>query len=110
MDTRLFDNRVVRRIFGPRKDEVIGGYRRLHNEELCDLFSSLNILRASKSRRMRWTGYVPRYGDSRGAYRGLVGRRGGMMPSDRPRPRWEDTFKMNQEVGWGCGLDRAGSG
>jgi len=64
------------------------------------MFSSLNILRTSKSRRMRWTGYVPRCADSRGAYRVLVGRRGGMMPSGRTRCRWEDNFKMNEEVGW----------
>jgi hypothetical protein len=86
---------------GPKKDEVTGGQRRLHNEEFCYLFSSLNILCAIKSRRMRWADHVARYGDSRVAYRGLVGRREGMMPPGRPRDRWEDNFKMNQEVGWG---------
>ena len=78
---------MVSWIFGPKKDEVTGGYRRLYNEELCYLFSSLNILRTIRSRRMRWEGHVPRYGDSRGAYRVLVGRRERIMPPGRPRGR-----------------------
>jgi hypothetical protein len=85
---RVFGNRVLRRIFGPKRDEVTGEYRRLHNEELCDLYSSPNIIRAVKSRRMRWAGYVARMGDRRGAYRVLVGRPEVKKPLGRPRRRW----------------------
>jgi hypothetical protein len=103
---RVFDNRVLRRIFGPKKDEVRGEWRRLHNEELHDLYSSPNVIRVIKSRRMRWAGYVARMGDRRGAYRVLVGRPGGKRPLGRPRLRWEDNINMYlQEVGWGHGLD-----
>jgi hypothetical protein len=71
---RVFETRVLRRIFGPKRDEVTGEWRRLHNEELNDLYSSPNIIRVMKSRRMRWTGYVARMGEGRGVYRILVGR------------------------------------
>jgi hypothetical protein len=70
---RMFENRVMRRIFGPKRDEVTGEWRRLHNEELNDLYSSPNIFRVTKSRRMRWAGHVARMGEGRGAYRILVG-------------------------------------
>jgi hypothetical protein len=71
---RVFENRVLRRIFGPKRDEVTGKWRRLHNEELNDLYSSPNIIWVTKLRRMRWTGHVARMGEKRGAYRILVGR------------------------------------
>jgi hypothetical protein len=79
---RVFENRVLRRIFGPRRDEVTGDWRRLHNEELNDLYSSPNI-RVIKSRRMRWTGNVARMGERRGAYRVLVGKPEGKRPLGR---------------------------
>src|SRR5215470_4129506 len=102
---RVFENRVLRRIFGPKRDEVTGEWRRLHNEEFNDLYSSPNIIRVIKSRRMRWAGHVARMGEGRGAYRILVGRPEGRQPLGRPRCRWEDNIKMDlQEVGWG-GMD-----
>jgi hypothetical protein len=92
---------MLRRIFGPKRDEVTGEWRRLHNEELNDLYSSTNIARLIKSRRMRWAGHVARMGEGRGAYRILVGRPGGRRPLGRPRLRWEDNIKMDiQNVGW----------
>jgi hypothetical protein len=110
---RVFENRVLRRIFGPKKDEVTGEWRRLHNKELYALYSSLNIIRVIKSRRLRWAGHVARMGERRGAYRALVGRPEGRRPLGRPRRRWEDNIKMDlREVGWGGGhgLDQSGSG
>ena len=71
---RVFENMVFRRIFGPRKDEVKGEWRRLHNEELNDLYSAHNIVRVTKSRRMRWAGYVAHMGEERDVYRVLVGK------------------------------------
>jgi hypothetical protein len=70
----VFQNRVLRRIFGPKRDEATGGCRKLHNEELRDLYSSPSIIRIIKSRRMRWAGHVPRMGEKRNAYRLLVGK------------------------------------
>jgi hypothetical protein len=70
----VFENRVLRRIFGPKRDEVIGKWRKLRNEELHDLYSSPSIIRISKERRMRWTGHVARMGEKVNAYRFLVGR------------------------------------
>jgi hypothetical protein len=81
---RVFENRVLRRIFGPKRDEVTGEWGRLHNEELNDLYSSPNIIRVIKSRRMRWTGNVARMGERRGTYRILVGRPEGRRPLGRP--------------------------
>jgi hypothetical protein len=91
----MFENRVLRRIFGPKRDEVTGGWRRLHNEELNDLYSSSNIFRVIKSRSMGWAGHVARMGEGRGAYRILVGRPEGRRPLGRPRRRWEDNIKMD---------------
>jgi hypothetical protein len=92
---RVFENRVWRRIFGPKRDEVTGELRKLHNKELNDLYSSTNI-RVIKSRRMGWQGMRER----RGAYRVLVGQPEGNKPLGKPRRRWEDNIKMNlQEVG-----------
>jgi hypothetical protein len=103
---RVFESRVLRRIFGPKRDEVTGEWRRLHNEELNDLYSSPNIVRVVKSRRMRWAGHVARMGEGRGAYRILVGRPEGRRPLGRPRCRWNDNIKMDlQEVEWGRGMD-----
>jgi hypothetical protein len=80
-----------------------GEWRRLHNEKLNDLYSSPNIIRVIKSRRMRWAGHVERMAEGRGAYRILVGRPEGRRPLGRPRRRWEDNIKINlQEVGWGA--------
>jgi hypothetical protein len=74
---RVFENRALRRIFGPKRDEVTGEWRRLHNKELYALYSSPNIIRVTKSERLRWEGHVERMGERRGAYRVLVGKREG---------------------------------
>ena len=96
---RVFEN-IVLRIFGPRRDEVTGEWRRLHNEELNDLYSSHNIVRVIKSRRMRWAGHVARMGEERGVYRVLVGKPKGRRPLGRPRRRLADNIRMDlQEVG-----------
>jgi hypothetical protein len=100
---RVFENSVLRRIFRPKRDEATGEWRRLHNEELNDLYSSPNIIRVIKSRRMRWVGHVAHMGEKRGAYQILVGRPEGRRPLGRPRCRWEDNIKTDlQEVGWGA--------
>jgi hypothetical protein len=101
---RVFKNRVLRRIFGPKRDEVTGVWRRLHNKELNDLYSSPIIIWVIKPRRMRWAGHVAHMGQKRGAYRILAGRPEGRQPLGRPtRHRWEDNIKMDiQEVGWGA--------
>jgi len=99
---RVFENRVSRRIFGPKRDEVTGEWRKLHNEELNDLYCSPNIVRGIKSRIMRWAGHVARMGEGRDVYRILVGKPEGKRPLGRPRRRWEDNVKMDlQEVGCG---------
>jgi hypothetical protein len=87
---RVFENIVLRRIFGPKRDEVTGEWRKHHNEELNDLYSSLTIVRVIKSRRMRWTGHVARMGKGRDVYRGLMGKRQENGPLGRPKRRWED--------------------
>jgi hypothetical protein len=92
---RFFENRVLRRIFGPNRDEVTGKWRRLHNKKLYALYSSPNIIRVFKSRRLRWAGHVARMGERRGAYRALVGKREGRRPFGRPRRRWEDNILMD---------------
>jgi len=99
---RAFESMVLRRIFGNRKDEVTGKWRRLHNEELNDLYCSPNIVRVIKSRRMKWAGHVARMGEERGVYRVLVGKPEGRRPLGRPRCRWVDNIRMDlQEVGCG---------
>jgi len=92
---RVFENMVLRRIFGPRRDEVTGEWRGLHNEELNDFYSSPNIVRVIKSRRMRWAGHVARMGEERGTYRVLVGKPEGRRPLGRPRRRWVDNIRMD---------------
>ena len=102
---RVFENRVLRRIFGPKRDEITREWRKLHNEKLNDLYTSLNIVRVIKSRRMRWAGHVARMGERRSAYRVLVGRSEGKRSLGRHRRIWEDNIKMDfQEVG-GRGMD-----
>ena len=95
------ENMVLRRICGPRRDEVMGEYRRLHNVELNDLYSSPNIVRVIKSRRMRWAGHVARMCEERGVYRVLVGKLEGRRPLGRPRHRWVDIRMDLQELGCG---------
>jgi hypothetical protein len=92
---RVFENRVLRRVFGPKRDEVTGGWRTLHNEELHSLYSSLSIIRVIKARRMRWVGHAALMGEVRCAYNILVGKPEGSRPLRRPRCRWEDNIKMD---------------
>jgi hypothetical protein len=100
---RVFENRVLRRIFGSKRDEVTGEWRKLHNEELKGLYSLRNIVRVIKSGRLRLAGHVARMGEGRGVYRVLVWKPEGMRPLGRPRHRWEDNVRMDlQEVGCGC--------
>ena len=92
----MFEIRVLRIVFGPKRDEVTGEWRKLHNEELSDLYSLPNIVRVVKSRRMRWVGHVARMGEGIG----VVGKPEGKRPLGRPRRRWQDNIKMDlQEVG-----------
>jgi hypothetical protein len=103
----VFENWVLR-IFGPKRDEVTGEWRKLHNEELHDLYCSPNILRVIKTRRMRWAGHVARNGEEKGLYSVLVGKPEGKRPLGRTRRRWEDNIRMDlQEVGCG-GMDWIG--
>jgi hypothetical protein len=96
---RVFENRVLRRV-----DEMTGEWRKLHNEELNDLYPLPSIVRVVKSRRMRWSGHVVRMGEERGVHRVLVGKPEGKRPLGRPRRRWEDNIKMNvEDVGGGRG-------
>ncbi|KAJ4450403.1 hypothetical protein ANN_01827 [Periplaneta americana] len=98
---RVFENKVLRKIFGAKRDEVTREWRKLHNTELHALYSSPDIIRNIKSRRLRWAGHVARMGESRNAYRVLVGRPEGKISLGRPRRRWEDNIKMDlREVGY----------
>jgi hypothetical protein len=97
---------VLRRIFGPKRDEVPGKWRSLHNRELYALYSSPNMIRVIKSRRLRWAGHVACMGESRGEYTALVGKLEGRRPLGRPRLRREDDIKMDlRKVGGGGGTD-----
>jgi hypothetical protein len=102
----VFENRVLRRIFGPKRDGVTEKWRKLHNGELHNLYSSPDIIRQMKSRRMRWAGHVARMGEGRDVYSVLVVKPEGKRPFERPRRRWKDGIKMDlREIGWGCGVD-----
>jgi hypothetical protein len=97
---RVFENRVLTRIFGPKRDEVTGEWRKMHNEELHILYSSPNIIRQIKSRRMRWAGHVACMGEEKNVYRVLMGKPKGKRPLGRPRRRWEDGIRMDlREIG-----------
>jgi hypothetical protein len=94
---RVSENRVLTRISGPKRDEVTGEWRKLHNEELHTLYSALNIIRQIKSWGLRWAGHVARMGEDRNVYRVLMGK-----PEGKPRRRWEDGIRMDfREIGWG---------
>jgi hypothetical protein len=98
----MFENRVLRRIFGPKWNEMTGGCRKLHNEELRDFYSSPSIIRIIKSRKMRWAERVARMVEKRNVYRSLVGKPKGKRPLGRPRRRWIDNIKMDRlEMGLG---------
>ena len=103
---------MPRRIYGPKRDEVTGEWRRLHNKELYDLYSSPIIILVTISRGMRWTGHVARTGHRKGAYSSLVGMPEGKRPLERPKRRWENKIKIDlRQVGRrGHGVDRCGSG
>jgi hypothetical protein len=99
---RMVENRVLSRIFGPKRVEVTGEWRKLHSEELIDLYSSPNIFRVIKSRRTRWAGHVACVGKGRVVYGVLMGKPEGKRPLGRPRRWWEDNIKMVlQVVVWG---------
>jgi hypothetical protein len=100
---RVFKNRALRRIFGSKMDEVTEEWRKLYNEEFNYLYSSPNIVRVIKSRRMRWVGHIARMGERRGVYRVLVGKSEGKRPLERPRRRWEDNIKMDLQK-WDVGV------
>jgi hypothetical protein len=95
---RVFENRVLRMMFGPKRDEITAECRRLHNEEPDDLYSSPNIIRVIKSRRMRWVGHVARMGERRSTYKVLVGKSEERNPIGRSRHRWEDNIKTNLQL------------
>jgi hypothetical protein len=92
---RVFKNRMLRKTFGPKRDEVTGEWKRLHNEELYDLYVLRNIIRVIKSRRMRWAGNVGLVEEKRGACRILKGKPEGKKPLGRPRRKWEENMKMD---------------
>jgi hypothetical protein len=99
---RVFENGVLRRLCGPKGDEATGEWGKLHSGELHNLYSSPDIIRQIKSRRMRWAGHVARMVEGRNVYRVLVGKPEGKRPLERSRRRWEDGIKMDlQEIGWG---------
>jgi hypothetical protein len=105
------ENRVLRRIFGPKRDKVMGKWRKLHNEELHNLYSTPGVIRQIKSRRMRWAGHVARMGEGRNVYRVLMGKPEGKRPLGRVRRRWEDGLKWTLgRLVWGCVVDSPGSG
>jgi hypothetical protein len=105
---RVFENKVLRRIFGPKRDVVTVEWRRLHNKELYAVYSSPNIIRVIKSRGLRWAGHVARMGERKGTYRTLVWKHEGRRPLGRPRRRWEDNIKVSR-VGLGASVAKCPS-
>jgi hypothetical protein len=103
---------VLRRIFGPKRVELTGQRRKLHNGELHNLYSSPDMIRQIKSMRMRGAGHVARMGEGRNVYSILMGKSEGKKPFERPRRRWEDGIKTDlREIGWGdCAVDSPGLG
>jgi hypothetical protein len=100
---KVFEDRMLREILGPTEDEVTGEWRKLHNEELKDMYCSPNVILVVKSRRMRWAGHVARIGERIGVYRVLAVKPEGKRPLGRPRRRWESDIEVyNQEVGFGA--------
>jgi hypothetical protein len=100
---RVFENRVLRGIFGPKGEEVTREWRKLDSGELHNFYSSPDIIGQKKSRRMKWTGHVARMGEGRILYRVLVGKPKGKIPLERPRSKWEDGIKLDlREIGWGA--------
>jgi hypothetical protein len=98
---RVFEIRVLRRIFGPKRDKVTGEWRRIRNKELYAQYSSPHIVRLIESRRLRWAGHVARMGERRGAYRDLVYKPEGRRPLGRPRCVWKNNIKMDfEELVW----------
>jgi hypothetical protein len=106
----VFENRVLRGIFGPKREEVAGGWRRLHNEELHNLYASPNIIRVIKSRRMKWARHVARMIQRRSAYIIFVGTPERKRPLGRPRRRRNIRKDIKRNMVGGCGLDAFGSG
>jgi hypothetical protein len=107
---KVFENRVLRRIFGPKRDEVAGEWRKLHNEKIKGPYYSPNIIRVIRARRMRWVGHVAYMGERRDVYRILVGKYEGKRPLGSPRCRWEDNIKMDLQNWTGSIWLRTGSG
>jgi hypothetical protein len=103
----VFENGFLRRIFGPKRNEVMAEWRKLYSEELNNLYSSPYIIRQVRSRQMRWAGHVASMGEERKLYKVLVGKPNGKRPLGRPRRRWEDGIRM--DLG-GCGLGLTSSG
>jgi hypothetical protein len=98
---RVFDNRVLRRIFGSKREEVVGGWRRLHNEELHNIHSLPHIIRVMKSSNMRWSGLVAPMGEMRNVHKCPVRKPEGKKPLERPRRKWEDNIEVDlTAVGW----------
>jgi hypothetical protein len=105
---RLFENRVQRRTLRFKRDKMLGGWRKLHNEERHNLYCSTKIIRMVKSRMMGWSGYVTRMREKRNACRNLVGKPEGKRPLGRLRCRWENNIRLDlREIGWG-GMDWIG--
>jgi hypothetical protein len=108
---RVFENRVLGRIFGPKREEVTGEWRKLHSGELHNFYSSPNLIGHIKSRVMKWARHVACMGEGRNVYRVLVGKPEGKRHLERPRRRWEDGIGMDfRKIGLGCGVDSPDSG